>query len=57
MKEEAVPVPPRRSSAYSDNNVLYVQELSHFLGIRCGGGEPPVMRSGFLLNVLQTRYF
>ena len=32
MKEEAVPVPRRRSSAYSDDNVVPVKESSHFWG-------------------------
>jgi len=37
-----VPVSPYRPSAYSDIDVLPVQELSYFGGGRSGGGETPV---------------
>ena len=42
LKEGTVPLPPHRPCAWSDDNVLPVQELSHFWGSRSGGGETPV---------------
>jgi hypothetical protein len=42
MTEGTVPVPPYRPCAYRDDDVLPVQELSHFGGSRSGGGETPL---------------
>jgi hypothetical protein len=47
MKEGKVPVPPHRPCAESDDNVVPVQELSHFLRSRSGGVETSVVCSGF----------
>ena len=47
MKEEAVPVPRRRSSAYSDDNVVPVKESSHFWGSTKKLGETPLVSSSF----------
>ncbi len=42
MKEGTEPVPPCRPCAESDDNVVPVQELSHFGGGRSGRGETPL---------------
>ena len=54
MKEGPVPVPPHRPCAYSDDNVLPVQELSHLRVSRSGGGETPADRSGFTEHFLRA---
>jgi hypothetical protein len=41
MKEGTVSVLTYRPCAESDDNVVPVQELSHFGGSRSGGGETP----------------
>jgi hypothetical protein len=57
MKEEAVPIPSRRSSAFSDDGVLPVQESSHLWGAQRSGGETPVVRSSFFRTFLKSCYF
>jgi hypothetical protein len=47
MTEGTVPVPAYHPCAYSDDDVLPVQEVSHFGGSRSGGGETPVVGSSF----------
>jgi hypothetical protein len=42
MKEGTVPVPSYSSCAWSDDDVLPVQELSHIGRNLSGGGETPV---------------
>jgi hypothetical protein len=41
MMEGTVPVPPCRPLAYRDDDVLPVQELSHFGGGESAGMKPP----------------
>ena len=41
MTVRIVPVPPYRSCAYRDDDVLPVQKLSHFGGAKAAGVKPP----------------
>ncbi len=52
-----MPVPPYHSCAESNDNVLPVQEVSHFGGSRSSGGETPVSVQVFLIISVDPFYY